>query len=336
VNYPPDDGGSPKLVIEMEGNPRWFHAHLSRMREGELPWIVSSGVEGARKIRIWFNPDADRKPGQKILPIIDSADDAEESPSGEVGLTSSDLEMTYDDGNQIIGIRYQDVPLQPSTEIERAYLQFEVDEASSEATRLEIRGQATDHAPAFDKESHNLSSREVTDGVVRWEPEPWLGDPTTGPAQQTPDLAPILREILARSDWKKGNAIAFLIRGTGKRVATSADGGRQGYPKLVIETRVDPVDAEKSDSEKATPRPGRVRLLFAEPDADVKKGERRFNVLVAGETVATDFDVIERAGGPLRTASLTLDEVPMGDSLEIELQPVTDREPILSGVEILR
>jgi hypothetical protein len=284
---------------------------------------------------VWLTPPAKRFPGF-ILPVVDSRDDAEESADGVVSLTSTDLELTFDDAEQIVGLRYQNVPLQPGSEIKRAHIQFQVDESTSEPTTLEIRGHDIDHAPAFGTNNHDLSVRANTEAVVAWRPRPWLDNSTPGPDHQTPDLTSIVTEILQRPGWQVGNAMAFLIRGSGKRVATAADGGRKGFPKLVIETRDgdDTPGAEDAVAE-VKPRPHLVRLVFADPNIDASPGSRRFDVFVQGKAILPQLDVAGEAGGGMRSLVTKWHETTIADFLEIELRPRGDAPPILCGLEIV-
>ena len=54
-----------------------------------------------------------------------------------------------------------------------------------------------------------------------------------GSDQRTDDLAVVLQEIVDRSDWSAGNALALILSGDGRRVAESYDG--TAAPELVIQ-----------------------------------------------------------------------------------------------------
>ncbi len=45
----------------------------------------------------------------------------------------------------------------------------------------------------------------------------------------------MVQEIVDRGDWSAANAMAFVIKGTGKRVAESFDGKAAAAPLLHIE-----------------------------------------------------------------------------------------------------
>jgi C1A family cysteine protease len=167
-----------------------------------------------------------------------SSDDAEEFPSGEMYLDSSDLELVYDAwqdrGNQTVGVRFNGVDIPQGAKILDAHVQFQVDEPNWEPTSLEIEGEDIDNAPSFLEADWNISSRARTDAQVSWSPEPWtiVGEP--GPAQRTADISSIIQELVDRPGWASGNSLAIIITGTGKRVAESYDGDKDGAPFLYV------------------------------------------------------------------------------------------------------
>ncbi|MGC8886077.1 MAG: glycosyl hydrolase [Verrucomicrobiia bacterium] len=159
--------------------------------------------------------------------IMSSANDAEESSSGAVNLTSTDLELINDSasgaGNQTVGLRFENLGVPAGAIISSAYIQFTADETQTELTGLIIRAEATDNADLFKTNAFNISSRNLTDASVRWNPPPWTKVGEKGDPQKTPDLSLIIKEIINRPGWKAGNAIAFIINGAGHRTADSFD-----------------------------------------------------------------------------------------------------------------
>jgi len=162
-------------------------------------------------------------------------DDAEERSSGGMYLTSSDLELAYDGGNQTVGMRFADVDVPQGAAIINAYVQFKVDETSSGAASLVIEGQDIDNAPAFGSTESNISSRVRTLAGVLWSPLPWTAVGEAGPDQQTPDISSVIQEIVDRPDWLSGNALAVVFTGTGERVAESYNGDPDGAPLLHVD-----------------------------------------------------------------------------------------------------
>lgn len=169
--------------------------------------------------------------------INSSPNDAEQAASGTVNLDSTDLELVNDSAagsaDQLIGLRFENIVLPPGAVIESAYIQFSADETQNEPTTLLIRAQAADHAPIFTTNANNLSSRALTIASASWSPPAWATIAERGPLQRTPDLSFLVQEVVKRPGWTSGNAIAFIISGTGHRTAVAAD-GLGGLPASLI------------------------------------------------------------------------------------------------------
>jgi len=168
--------------------------------------------------------------------VIRSPDDAEESSDGTVSKASSDLELVTDRGDiQTVGIRFRGVGIPQGASITGAYIQFTVDEATTEPTQLSIAGQASNNAAKFSGALFDISSRPRTAANVGWIPQPWITVGEAGEAQRTPDLAPVIQEIVNRSGWSSGNALAIIVNGSGRRVAESYNGDPAAAPLLHVE-----------------------------------------------------------------------------------------------------
>jgi uncharacterized repeat protein (TIGR03806 family) len=151
-------------------------------------------------------------------------DDAEEGVvSGVVNSGSSDLEMIDDGEEQLVGLRFNGIPINTGAVIADAWVQFTVDEADSVATSLLIEGQAGPATNAF-RSATPISGRPRTTASVSWEPAPWVNVGDAGSAQRTPNLAPVLMEIINDPAWSEGQSVALIVSGTGKRVADAHDG----------------------------------------------------------------------------------------------------------------
>ncbi|HZD78996.1 MAG TPA: hypothetical protein VE646_02995 [Actinomycetota bacterium] len=170
-------------------------------------------------------PEGTVRPTITEAGVAQSSDDAEERPSGSVSLTSSDLELVVDGSNQqTVGIRFAGTQIPAGATIQDAYVQFTVDEVSTGADTLTIRGQAADDPGTFTTATGNISSRPRTAAAVSWSPPPWDTVGQAGTGQRTPDLAAVLQEIVDRPGWASGNALALIVTGTGTRTAEAFDG----------------------------------------------------------------------------------------------------------------
>lgn len=184
--------------------------------------------------------NAGNKPTNGALMAIEkrlsgSANDAEEHPSGRISLDSSDLEMTWDKERQTVGLRFNRLNLPADALIKAAWIQFEVDEVNTRETSLHINGELAGYSKKLTSKRFDLTSRMTTRQQVVWMPPPWQKKSAHGEAQRTPDLSAIVQEIVATLGWQSGNAVTFLISGTGKRVAESFDGEPAAAPLLHVE-----------------------------------------------------------------------------------------------------
>lgn len=166
--------------------------------------------------------------------ITHSTDDAEERLlSGRVITDSTDLELIQETTTQTVGLRFPGITIPADALIVSAFIEFTVDELNSEPTTLLFQGEATDDAPPFAATKGNISSRTpITAGVTWLDISAWN---VVHEKHQTPDLSPIVQVIVDRTGWSSGNAMAFIITGTGKRTAKAYDGDPARAPQLIVE-----------------------------------------------------------------------------------------------------
>ena len=189
--------------------------------------------------------------------------DAEQSATGVVALTSADLELVNDGalGNQTVGLRFERLAVPFGAIISSASIQFTADEAQNEVAALTIRAQAADNAPMFTTAANNLGARSLTAASAAWAPPAW----TVGDTWQSPDLTALVGEVVSRPGWAQGNSIAFLITGTGHRTADAAEkvGGLAPVLSVTYRQQLPVGTYEKWAATQANPGiPG------ADPDGD--------------------------------------------------------------------
>jgi len=154
-------------------------------------------------------------PGQSnalSIPINSGINDVEERLNTSMYINSSDLELAEDRNAQTVGLRFTDVQLPAGSQINNAYVQFTVDEASSGAADLIISGDATSPAAAFTDSVANISSRTLTSSWVNWSPPAWPSVGSRGAAQQTPDISTVIQEIINGNAWENGQAIVLSFK----------------------------------------------------------------------------------------------------------------------------
>jgi hypothetical protein len=109
----------------------------------------------------------------------------------------------------------------------RAYVRFQADEASSEPTNLMVAGEATGNSAPFTSAKFIVSSRPRTAASIPWSPPAWTRSGLRGAEQRTPDLSPVLQEIVDGPGWLPRNALALIITG---RVGESPNPSRGTPP----------------------------------------------------------------------------------------------------------
>ena len=192
-------------------------------------------LTGIDELTVTVNPP----PGTVVLErrVNHTWDDAEEREgTGEV-TNNQDLEMVWDNGgNQTVGIRFLDISIPKGAYISRAYIQFTMDEAESGETHLNIHGELSPNAARYTQSTpFGISTRTRTAASVAWTPPPWVIQDAAGPNERTPNIAPVIQEIVNQANWVSGNALAVIITGTGERVAHAYNSDPNKAPLLYIE-----------------------------------------------------------------------------------------------------
>jgi hypothetical protein len=166
--------------------------------------------------------------------LQEKRDDAEETAAGAVRLNRKNLELGESaSGAQTVGLRFRSVDVPQGATIVNAYIQFFASKTQSGPAAFTFHGEATDNAAIFGPGAGNVSSRSKTAASVAWNNVPaW---DTVGQAQWSPNLAPVVQEIVSRSGWQAGNNLAVFITGQGTRTARSYDGDPNAAPCLTIE-----------------------------------------------------------------------------------------------------
>lgn len=167
--------------------------------------------------------------------ISSGEDDVEEFADGTITRTSYALEMPYYSsvaGNQIIGLRFNNVTIPAGATITGAYIKFFANNQNYKTTNLTITGENSANSPAFTFAPQNVSGRSRTSSSVSWTPSAWTN---AGALQQTPALTAVIQQIVNISGWASGNSLSLIISGSGKRTAFSFEGDAAKAAELVIE-----------------------------------------------------------------------------------------------------
>lgn len=171
--------------------------------------------------------------------IAVGSDDAEQSETGgSVSTNSSDLEFTMDGTTkQTVGMRFTGLPIPQGAIITNAFIEFTADEQQPDITDLAFYAQASDNPLTFTTAAANIGSRPKTLNSINWDDmDMW----TVDRKYATPNLAPVVQEVVSRPGWASGNAMVFISTGTGHRTADAYEGGSAKAAKLVVSYTTDP------------------------------------------------------------------------------------------------
>jgi len=173
---------------------------------------------------------------ERIAPL---AGQTQTKTVGTVDWTSSDLELGCEGGAakdpQMVGLRFAGINLAKNKVIKKAYIEFEVDEpTAADPCVLKIWSEDNDNPSTFTNTNNALTSRPKSSDFITWTvPAGYLN--VEDEKGNTPEITSLVQANLNRAGWAKGNAMAFYITGTGRRVVESYDGEAPAAAALVIE-----------------------------------------------------------------------------------------------------
>ncbi len=164
-----------------------------------------------------------------LVQVGDQNPDGEESENGNIYLNTGDLDLVRDSepaawrGNQRTAMHFRDVDVPQGSTIISAHVQFTARSGGDlDPCTLNIELQAADDCEPLYWNTFNFSSRPVTSSIP-WSPPLWEQANASGAAQRTPDLSPIVQEVVDREGWAAGNSMVMMVHGTGRRAAWSFD-----------------------------------------------------------------------------------------------------------------
>jgi len=233
-------------------DPALFGANLSNVTELSIGLERSGAVGGMGVVYI----DDIQLYRSAPAPVNEwrvaaSSDDAEEHvlDGGTMDdLDSSDLELGYEGAMapaalQTIGCRWVGIPIPQGAIITEAWVQFSADDIDNDYhipdVSLIIEGELSVNPATFSSAAGNISSRPTTTAKVVWSIPQWMTVHAQGPEERTPDISPIIQEIVNQNGWA-GSAIVLMFRDNpakpsqGCREAEAYDGEATEAPLLHI------------------------------------------------------------------------------------------------------
>ncbi len=225
------------------GNAMAFFIRGSGLREAES---FDGLPAGAAKLLIEYIPVT-----SSTFQVSAAEDDLEEwiaGPGqtkvvGSMDAGSSDLELGTEAANnadpQIVGVRFANVTLPQGAVIQKAYLQFQVDNTNknTDPCAVWIKSENSDNPVSYETTPFNITSRSYNQDSVAWAipAGSWNAIGQNGADQASTDIKQLVQNLVNRPGWVPGNAMAFTLQGNGLREAESYDGLPAGAAKLIIE-----------------------------------------------------------------------------------------------------
>ena len=151
-----------------------------------------------------------------VVTVNFSTDDAEQENDAMDALYDDDLDAGWEgapeDQNILtVGLRFRDISIPQGATIDSAFVVMHVHEGKDAegVTNINITAEATDDAETFN-DSTLITARPMTTATVKWIiAEEWI----IWKPYSTPDLGPIIQEVVDRTGWTAGNSIAFALAG---------------------------------------------------------------------------------------------------------------------------
>ncbi len=137
-----------------------------------------------------------------------------------------------DSSNQKVALRFDEVYVPQGATITAAFIEFET-EASTAATSVDIQAEKVINSAPLVEASFNIGSRPLTSNSVDWDNIiDWTSDEDDH--KTTPNIASIVEEVVAQGGWCAGNAMTFVLTGSGTRKFKSWDNDSGAVPRLKI------------------------------------------------------------------------------------------------------
>ena len=178
---------------------------------------------------------------QQICQSISTSDDDVEQNNSDnsMELNNAELQMVEDgNGGHLIGLRFSNINIPQGAIITEAYLQFTTSSSSTGASNLLIEGELVEDAAAYSSISNDIGGRLRTDSSVVWNPSDWGVPGERATDQQSPDIKGVVQQIVDQDGFLDGNAMSFIISGTGMRNAVSYDSDPDNSAELCISYKV--------------------------------------------------------------------------------------------------
>ncbi len=287
--------------------------HPERIPRLVIYYTAPTFVLERRIVQNGANDTIELSTGELII-VNTSSDDAEQEHDAMDALTDDDLDMGWEGEPEKLfivtaGLRFQNITIPQNATIDSAYLRFCSHEGKTaeDVANLTIVGEASDNAATYDLENL-ITARPQTTASVEWTvAEEW----GLWEFYRSPDIAPVVQEIVNRAGWYSGNSMAFTMLGEDQgpsdlenareveafeNIADPEDGGDgvnhpERVPQLLIYYRTNTGITESIESKPAfiiSPNPatnGIVNIRLVQDEASVVSVYNQLGALVLTQVI---------------------------------------------------
>jgi hypothetical protein len=202
-----------------------FQVTLSNPRNAALVDAVGDGTI--------VDDDAPAGPIATTIAITAGVDDVNEVDT-TLTATASTVFVGTASGSSYAGLRFVGVPVPPGATVTSARVEVRAASTQWNAMQFEWAAEASGNAAVFSATSRPSQRVLGAARVAHSTNQQWVG----GTWYALDQLAPLLQGVVARPDWASGNAVAFIIRGTGpawgRKFFSAFESGNANAARLVV------------------------------------------------------------------------------------------------------
>eukprot|EP00298_Acanthocystis_sp_HF-20_P014983 c20983_g1_i1.p1 GENE.c20983_g1_i1~~c20983_g1_i1.p1 ORF type:complete len:1409 (+),score=622.08 c20983_g1_i1:55-4281(+) len=206
------------VVLQGWTSPRSmvFLFDKSPLDHGQSTRVAATSGTGAPKLVITYLSGV-----TTFTSTYSSRSSSEENiDSGNVSLNPSEIDFTYKDGEQIIGVEYANLDLPSNIIVAHSHIKFTSNQPSAgpfsdNTTDLTVRiftENSTSTSSSLTSDLSDLSKRSFSKSYLDWNIKEWKEAAQQTISQQTGDLSLLVQQSVQQTGWISNNSLVFLIQ----------------------------------------------------------------------------------------------------------------------------
>ncbi|NVK54632.1 MAG: pilus assembly protein PilY [Alteromonadaceae bacterium] len=157
--------------------------------------------------------------------------------NGAVNTGSDEVVISYSTSEVTSAFRFTDLNIPLGATITSAYIKFTSAQYDISSTNISIAGELVNASSPLTTGFNDLSGKTLTTAEVDWSTENEF--PADGEDISTPDLSPVIQELVNQAGWCGGNALTILLNSQGNTTGSTRrvmahDDGTGTAPQLIV------------------------------------------------------------------------------------------------------